>query len=297
MILYAGIDPSSRSLTLAVVDSKGEIIFKPKNFSNSPSGADEIENTLPSLCSSFNASEILVRRISLIGIESTSFYDWHIANSIASSSTLSQFSIRVFRLSPYKIYRFRKSTREVNKNDSNDAISIADYLRLDRSLPHPHVPADPYMPLRQLCRYHCHLVNTIASQTNVLLNHLFLQHLALVQNKAFKPLTSATSFSFFEEFLTPEDVASTTPEELVSFLVKNSKNRFPDPHKIAQTLKAVSRESYRIRPELASSNHFIIAQLIHNIRTLKQSLKQVNKAIKEELKAFPNTPYLHPRYR
>jgi len=51
----------------------------------------------------------------------------------------------------------------------------------------------------------------------------------------------------------------------------------------------MARKSYRIRPELAKSVNLVLAMTLKNIAVMKKSLKEVNKAISDELKAFPNT--------
>lgn len=78
-------------------------------------------------------------------------------------------------------------------------------------------------------------------------------------------------------------------EELVKFLLKYGKNRFRNPKKVADKLKQVARESYRIRPSLASSVNLILTMTLQNIKALEKSLKKVDEAIEKEFRAFPNT--------
>lgn len=58
---------------------------------------------------------------------------------------------------------------------------------------------------------------------------------------------------------------------------------------MAEKVKQVARESYRIRPTLANSVNLILSSTIETIRALTQALKEVDEAIANELKAFPNT--------
>jgi transposase len=51
----------------------------------------------------------------------------------------------------------------------------------------------------------------------------------------------------------------------------------------------MAKESYRIRPELAKSVNLVITLTIKNINVLQKILKELDNAIKEEIKAFPNT--------
>jgi len=94
-----------------------------------------------------------------------------------------------------------------------------------------------------------HLINAIIREVNHLLGYISLQNSSLVQSKPFKPITGKTSIN----------------------------------------LKKAARESFRIRPELGKSVNFIIINIVRNIRALKNSVKEIDKAIQEESKAFPNT--------
>ena len=77
-------------------------------------------------------------------------------------------------------------------------------------------------------------------------------------------------------------------EELSLFVARTGRNRSPKPEKIAREIKKAARESYRLRPDLADSVQFILENTMINIRTLKSSLKEVNKAIALEMKGFSN---------
>jgi len=77
-------------------------------------------------------------------------------------------------------------------------------------------------------------------------------------------------------------------EELALFIAKAGKNRSPNPEKIAEEIKKAARESYRLRADLADSVQFILESTMINIRSLKSSLKEVNKAIEKEMNGFSN---------
>ena len=93
---------------------------------------------------------------------------------------------------------------------------------------------------------------------------------------------------------------SNFPEDLVQFVCEKGKNRFSKPFEVAEKLKKVARESYRIRPALAESVGIVLDTTMQNIRTLQKSLKEVDKAIEKAFAAFPNTlqsiPGLGPVY-
>lgn len=282
---YLGIDVACQTFVMHLKADDGSSLGKSRTFPNTPQGTAELEAHLTSLLQAGNYQKLLA------GLEATSFYDWHLADFLASNTTLlSQWQVRVYRLNALRVSRFHKGTGEVDKTDKVDAAVIADFLRMDRHLPMPHVAGDPYLPLKRLTRYHVHAVKTLTREIGHFLTHLFLQHSGLSQNHPLSEPTAPTGLALVEEFLSPEEIAQSPLEELVSLLVKHSKNRFPDPRALALQIQQAARESFRLRPELAKAEHFILASLACNIRALKASIQAIDKAIAEQVKAFPNTP-------
>jgi len=281
---FIGLDVDSKKFVSFITDEMGNTISKPKSFPNSPSGA---QSFLLFLLELISKSPQPISSI-LIGTESTSIYDWHLANFLSESEELSSFSTKVYRLNALRLNRFRKSLSEFNKTDKTDAEAIANYLRLSKSLPSPHVPNDPYSSLKTLTRYRYHLVKTIIREINTFLSYLFLQYSAIVQTKPMKPLIGHTISTLLSSF-SPEQLVSLSLTELASLISKESKNRCSEPQKISQLIQKAVRESYRLRPELSRTLTFILANLVRTIRALRNNLKEINKAVSEELKSFPNT--------
>jgi len=118
------------------------------------------------------------------------------------------------------------------------------------------------------------------------LANLFLKFPGWVQNRPIKTL-GKSAMDVLSEF-SLDEITWTPLEELVLFVAKAGKNRSPDPEKIAREIKRAARESYRLRPDLASSVQFIMESIMINIRTFKSSLKELNKAIALEMKGFSN---------
>jgi len=58
--------------------------------------------------------------------------------------------------------------------------------------------------------------------------------------------------------------------------------------KIVKEIKKAAKESYRLRPDLANSVQFILESILINLRTLRSSLKKLNKAIALEMRRFSN---------
>ena len=85
--LYVGVDVSLKSLTTCILDISGETIFKPKNFSNDPDGAEKLLDTVLSYANSLDVSHIL------FGVEATSVYGTHFLYTIADSNIFSDFTV------------------------------------------------------------------------------------------------------------------------------------------------------------------------------------------------------------
>jgi transposase len=282
--LYVGIDVASQSFMAHLKSDEGTSLGKSQSFANTPEGAKTLEAQVLSTLRSGSYERLVM------GLEATAFYDWHLADYFAASSALvTQGQVRVHRLNALRVSKFHKGTGEVNKNDKVDAAVIADFLRMGRNLPAAHIAGDPYVPLKRLTRYRCHAVQTLQREASHLLTHLFLQSSGLSQQNPLGHPTHTTGLALIEDFMTPEEIAQKSPEELVAFLIEQGKNRFPDPEAMAKKIQQAARESFRLRPELARSEHFIVASLVRNIRALKASLKEINKAIADLMDAFPNT--------
>ena len=99
----------------------------------------------------------------------------------------------------------------------------------------------------------------------------------------------ATSQAIVSDFFSVDELAETDMETLLAFVIKHGRNRFPDPEKVVTKLKQVARESYRIRPALQKSVNLVLATTLANIRALKASLAEMNKAIEKAIDGFSLT--------
>lgn len=92
------------------------------------------------------------------------------------------------------------------------------------------------------------------------------------------------------EFYSLDEITQMPLEELALFVARAGKNRSPKPEEIAREIKKAAHKFYRLGPDLADSVQFILENTMINIRTLKSSLKEVNKTIALEMKGFCNPP-------
>ena len=220
------------------------------------------------------------------GMEATQHYGFHLAEYLASSDKLSPWKPLVYVINAKYIKDFKRAFPERDKTDLIDSQFIAEYLRFGK-LPHPFEANNRYLPLQRLVRYRYHLVKNIERESKFFLANLFLKFPGWVQNKPISTLRKS-AMDVLGEFYSLDEIVQMPLEELALFVAKAGKNRSPDPEKIAKEIKKAAKESYRLKPDLANSVQFILESIIVNLRTLKSSLKELNKAIALEMKGFSN---------
>jgi transposase len=262
------------------MDEEGKEMGRP-TFPNTLPGARTLESHLLDLLKEKGFSTLK------IATEATSFLDLHLVDFLASSQDLAPFHPSIYQFNPKLVRNFKRTYPDKDKTDKIDAFVIADRLRFGR-LPEPYESHRPYLPLRRLTRYRFHLVKAISREKAYFITHLYLKFSAFSVEKPFASLFGATSLALITEF-SPDELVHLPLEDLTQFIIKNGKNRFKDPDKVVQTLQRAARESYRLRPALASSIDLILATILQTLRALGEALKEVDKAIEKEFQAFPNT--------
>lgn len=280
--LFVGADIDAKKFVICFLDDKGEQLGKMFSLPNSLLGTQSLTEKIIALCKKHNLNEIK------IGCEATSQYSFHFLNEMSSDKNLLELNTQVFQFNPKLIRGFKKCYPDADKTDPIDAFVIADRLRFGR-LPQPYLPHQNHLPMQRLTRFRFHIVQNISREKNYLFSLIFLKFSAYKQQKAFSNEFGATSKALLTDFLTADEIANTNVETLTEFIIERGKNRFSNPDEVVQKIKAMARKSYRIRPELAKSVNLVLAMTMKNITVMQKSLKEVNKAISDELKAFPNT--------
>jgi len=280
--LYVGIDPHQKENVCCLLDQEGNKVINAFSVANNLEGAKELEDRIDLIMKEHCFTELKA------ATEAVSFFDLHIVDYLASSKLLSKYSPLIYQFNPKITSGFKSAYPDKDKTDTIDAFVVADRLRFGR-LPEPYEDSQPYFPLKRLTRYRYHLVSNISREKNYFLTHLFLKYSSFSDVKPFSNVFGKAGIAVITEFFSSDEIASMDIEALVEFLIKESKNRFSDPEAVAQKVKQVARESYRIRPALANSVNLILSSTVENIRALTSSLKEVDLAIATEFKAFPNT--------
>jgi hypothetical protein len=145
--LHVGIDVAKDSFVTHLKTDHGSSLGKSRSWDYTPQAVHDLETQL------INTLRTDAYERVKIGLEATSFYDWHLADTLADSRDLGPYQPQVFRLNALRVSRFHKGTGEVDKTDKVDASIVADFLRMARGLPAPHIAGDPYVPLKRLTRY------------------------------------------------------------------------------------------------------------------------------------------------
>ncbi len=280
--LFAGIDVSKKSNQCCLLDHRGEVIEQ-VNVANNVTGAHELEAILEKHAQKLESRELKV------ATEATSLYDFHILEFLAESEILACHNLKLYRFNPRSVKAFKASLKLMNKTDPEDAYAIAEYLRFRGKKAEEYRASMEHLPLQRLTRFRWHLVQQLVRERNYFLSQLFLKFSAFGKKEPFSDTFGATASSVIEEFMTPDAIVNASDEELIQFVVKHGRNRFPDPEEIVTKLKYVARESYRLRPALAENVHRILCLSLANIRTLKATLKEIDQTIHKQLSAFSIT--------
>jgi len=281
--LLVGIDVHSEKNYCGFTNDLGNRLHN-KAFSipNNLPGAQNLEKRIETAMIEGNFDTVK------IATEATSFLDLHLVDYLSNSKSLTKYLPLIYQFNPKLTAGLKKAYADIDKTDYIDPFIIAERLRFGK-IPEPYEGSKIYFPLKRLTRYRHHLVNTIAREKNYFLTHLFLKFSSFSALKPFGNTFSKTSLAVLTDFLSVDELAAMPVEKLVDFIIKQGRNKFKEPEKIAEAVNKVARESYRIRPSLANSINLILASTLQNIRALTTSLKEIDDAVAKEFAAFPNT--------
>lgn len=285
--LNVGIDVASEENAISFLDQEGNFLEKTFMLPNNQPGVEDLERKIIEL-----VKEKKIRKIR-IATESSSFYDFHLADYLSSSTPEKlprSFQIEVFRFNPKLIHDFKKNFSPKDKTDKNDAYFIAQKLRFG-DLPQPYSRTRLYLPLQRLTRYRFHLQEAITREKGSFLTHLFLKYSSWQEVKPLSSPYGATSSGLILEFFSREELSQLPLKELVDFLLLKSRKRISKPkaEKIASEIQRMTNESYRIEPKLTKSVNIILASSLSSIRALTKAQKEIDLAVTNEFRAFPNT--------
>lgn len=280
--LYVGIDVSSTdNVVCCLSDLEEKRPLARFSVANNRPGILDLKDRISNLVAKHGFGEVC------FGLEHTGCYSSHAAMYLQKHLDFGCSDVNVYLFNPSLIKEFKKSHfLDAPKNDRADAWFIAAKLK-SGFLPAPFVWSEPIMALQRLTRARFHLVKALVREGNFLLTNMYLKwsDYSLV----FDNRLSATSLAVMEEFESAEALAEISMDKLVDFLVQHSKNRFNDPEAVAHDLQKAARSSYRLPKAVNDSVNLSLASSIRVIRTIKEQLKSLNKAIEDHLATIPQT--------
>ncbi len=279
--LYLGIDVSMAENVCCPLLQDGSEARRRFTVTNNLPGAEQLVKEVLMLMEHYHLDHLL------IGLESTNLYWWHLACFLNSSPQLAPFQTKVYAFNPRLVRGFKKALPTKGRSDIHDSYVIADYLRFGR-LPSPFLPNELYQPLQRLTRFRYHLMHQITQEKNYFLTFLFLKFSEYQNLDPVSNVFGAASQAVLTDYLTVDEIVATPLEKLVSLLVEEGKNRFPDPEAVARVIQRAARDSYRLHPSLNEPLNLILSTTLENIRTLSGQVKKIDPAIEREVRRFPN---------
>jgi Transposase. len=211
---------------------------------NSLDGASKIKQQVLQLNEIHHFERIIV------GMEATSLYSFHPAMLFNDDSDLKQLHTEVMIEQPNKIKRYREAFEE-NKNDTLDALYIADYFRIERFTPSflkeekylapQHLTRTRLQLIEQLVRTKQHFIENIYYKCNILSSELKNEDLST-------SVLSATIIELITEDYTLEELAEIPLEDFSEQLQKLGRGRFKFPDKLAKAIQKAIRGSLSNQP-------------------------------------------------
>ena len=280
--LYVGIDVSSRNNVVYIMKPDGSKHIS-LSVENSPKGSAKIVKHIISALCFYKLEDVI------IGLESTGCYGEHLVYFLKESAELSRFNRHIHVLNPRQVKKFKDTYNDLPKNDYVDSFIIADCLRFGRINKEVYMGDTRFKALQTLTRQRFFIVRILAAEKQRFLNVIFKKYSSLAQNKVFSDTFGASALALYKEFDSADTLAYMDLHELTDFLVKNGKNRFPDPEAVAKAIQKAARSSYRLQKTVNESVNQVLSVSISLIKALEQQIKVLDKAIAKQLELIPNT--------
>jgi transposase len=280
MKLFIGIDLSSKDMKACFMDSDGNTLHK-MTVKNDLHGACHLKDQIVSYYHQGSFQELV------IGMESTSCYSWHPAMFFHENKDLKALNSKVFIINPKLTHNFRKYSMEMDKTDKIDAWFIAEQLRFGR-LPVSVVMEEQYVALQRLTRMRFYLVQNQTREKQLFLQHLFYKCSSFTTEVESSVFGHALSELLLEKY-TLDEISSMELIDLSNYLQEKAKNRFADPECLAKSIKKAANLSYRLPKTVEDSIDLLLDNSIESIRSIKDQIKRLDKAIEIALNRIPNT--------
>lgn len=155
--------------------------------------------------------------------------------------------------------------------------------------------ADVHCERKTVCRFSTIDTCTLSASTSInpQEKQRFLQYLSYKCNTLTEEVESSVfgkaMMDLFLESYSLDELSNMPLEDLVDYLRKKVKNRFPNPVYVAKSIQKAVRSSYRLNKVVEDTIDTILGTSITLIRTFKKQIKELNQSIERILKGLPQT--------
>jgi len=281
--LLVGVDVHRKSNTVCLMDRQGQEIGPRFTVDNNRPGTEALIQRVAQQVAAGHFDAIY------IAAEATGWYWYHLFRTLDQDPCLNRWPLKLYPFNPRLTANFKRTYVDLDHCDPIDAFVAADRLRLGRDLPAPFHYEERYFPVRLLTRYRYHLVHNLAREKAYCLAILYLKASEYTRLGPFSDLFGAASRAVLQEFASLEEIAALPFDELVEYLDRQGKRRFPDPTANARKLQQVARDSYPLPKALQQPVNLVLGMSLATITALEQQEKRLNTAIAEGMAAIPHT--------
>ena len=258
--LFIGVDVALKGNQFCVMNFDQHVYFNLK-FPNNPEGNNMVIDKIKDIEDKFFFEKII------IVMESTGMYSFHPACYLSSNEYLNNFHTEVYQI----------------KEDGIDAYILADYARVGRTKALYPFRGSQYIALQRLTRQRYHICKELIREKTYVMTNLYLSFsglLSLNKNELpFSNMFGATSSAILEEFISPDQIAESSIEELMDFISSKGKNHTKNPENKVTALQKAIRSSYRLDQTAYEPINIAIASSINTIKFYQEQLKNIDKAI------------------
>jgi len=267
MSVYVGIDVAKRQHRIAVLDASGEPLQKPFSVANDLAGMNQLLETLSPWSDRVE-----------IGLEATGHY-W-----LALFENLTRADYTVHVLNPLQVNAYQRSGIRKRKNDTVDAIWIADFVRIGGARHTTDPTMMPiYMQLRQLSRFRFSLVEQIGDAKRRILS--LLDRAFPEYESIFSSVFLLSSRQLLTEAVTAQEFADFDLDELTQILKTASRGRLGRAK--AEQLQQVAKQSIGVT-FLADACRIQMGCLIAQLEFLTQQVSEIDDALTELVDTLPD---------
>jgi transposase len=283
-VLFVGVDVHRKDNHFHCLDPTGQTLAAFKQRNNRPGTEQAIAQLT-----------ILLRQGAFDGLrlaaEATNWYWLPFFQLLASDATLKQWSVELYAFNPRVTAKYRDSFLDLDKDDPEDALLLADRLRLGRELPHPFTFDADALALRTLTRWRHRLTHDLTMTKLYCLNWVYLKasEYTVAGTAAFDKPFSATSVKLLSEVATLDELAAMPLEALAGWLEQHGRGSFADTERTAQKLHQIAHDSYRLPSPVAESVDLALRLNLQHIAQIERLRKQLDRAIGEQLAKYPTT--------